>query len=92
MKAEQMIKVVEEIKSDALYKSGKIDFVADIIDLNNGNVSSYNVNVKMFSDRTAFHFVRFAAKFDGTATEPNEFNTLAYFRINENKEIVLQIM
>ena len=88
MKAETLIKVTEAIKADELYLQGKISFTADVIDTTKELNHSYSVEVTMTERQDAFHYMAFAAKFDGGC----EFGTLAYMRLNlDHSKIILSI-
>lgn len=89
MKAEALIKVTEAIKADELYLQGKISFTADIIDTTKELNYAYSVEVTMTERQDVFHYMAFAAKFDGN----NDFGTLAYMSLNfDHSKIILVII
>lgn len=85
MKAETLIRVTEAIKADELYLQGKISFTADVIDTTKELNHSYSVEVTMTERQDAFHYMRFAAKFDCGC----EFGTMSYIRMNLSKTMVI---
>lgn len=86
MKAETLLQVAEFVKASTQYQEGKIDFVADVIDVKGEKIYTYNFTIFSTESKTAFYYVQLAAAIEV------ELHLGCYFRINTRNELVLEVI